>query len=448
MTDSHGSPTVAVVGGGLAGMAAAAALRQRGLHVELFEQRKRLGGRAASFQDPKTGQLIDHCQHVSMGCCTGLADFCRRTGISGCFRRYRRLHLFGPDGKRRNFAASRLLPAPLHLVPGLMRLDYLTCRQRLGIVRTMRRLAREPLHDARHEETIGAWLRRHGQSDRAIERFWSVVLVGALGERVDRASLAAAGKVFVDGFLASRGAWELEVPRLPLGEIFDRRAGTWLAGHGVVLHRGTPVKQIDGDASRATAVVLSDGTRREFDFIVAAVPWRRVRPLFGRAMLAAMPALDGVEEIQPAPITAVHLWFDRPITSLPHAVLVGRLSQWLFGGGRSDRGHYYQVVISASHALVGRDREEVLGQVRHELGEIFPAAGDGQLLHWRVITHPAAVFSVTPGIERFRPAQQTPIANLLLAGDWTATGWPATMEGAVRSGQLAADAVLQALGKG
>jgi hypothetical protein len=153
-----------------------------------------------------------------------------------------------------------------------------------------------------------------------------------------------------------------------------------------------------------------------------------------------------------APITAVHLWFDRPIVRLPHAAIVGRTSQWLFNHGQQGvfagrPGHYYQVVISASHALLGRSREAVLAEVRGDLESIWPDARDAELLHWRAITHRAAVFSVRPDIERLRPPQQTAIPNLFLAGDWTATGWPATMEGAVRSGYLAAEAIARSAGR-
>ena len=467
-------PSVALIGGGLAGLAAAVAASEQGLHVELFERRKYLGGRASSFCDPATGQLVDDGQHASMGCCTNLADFCRRTGIADCFRRYRTPHFFdffGPRGTRYNFAPNGWLPAPLHLAPALMRLGYLTIGERWALGRAMLRLARAKVGAPKAEETIGGWLRRQGQSERSIQLFWSVILVGALSEPLDRISLSAARKVFVDGFLAARTAYELEVPKTRLGEIQGRVAAR-LAERDVAIHLGTPVEQIDGDGRRATGVVLRDGRRREFDFVVVAVPWNRVRALFPDVMLAAVPALEGAKHILPATITTLHLWFDRPITTLPHAVLVGRLGQWVFNhGGRekgtgpicrngpegashkldlspfhSEPGHYYQGVINALHELAGRRREEVVAEVRGDLEATWPQAREARLLHWRLVTRPEAVFSCRPGLERFRPAQQTPIENLMLAGDWTATGWPATMEGAVRSGYLAVEAVLRSLG--
>lgn len=182
--------------------------------------------------------------------------------------------------------------------------------------------------------------------------------------------------------------------------------------------------------------------------MIVAVPWRRVRELF---MLPESPELDyleGVDQIQAAPITGVHLWFDRPITPLPHAVLVGMLSQWVFARGEQRQAStleshecYYQVVISASRQLAGRDRDDVIAEICDDLRRVFPAAHQARLLRSRLVTEQSAVFSVQPGIEQIRPAQRTSISNLALAGDWTSTGWPATMEGAVRSGYLAAEAI-------
>jgi squalene-associated FAD-dependent desaturase len=433
------SPTVAIVGGGLSGLAAAVAAAERGFRVEVFEQAKSLGGRASSFVDSKTGQRIDHCRHVAMGCCASFLDFCRRTGIDDCFERTATLHFFGPEGDRHDFTPSRWLPAPLHLLPGLMRLKYLSLGERWGIIKALHRLKKtginEKLEEKEEEETIGDWLRRHGQSDRALERFWSVVLTSALGESLDHASLAAARKVFLDGFLASRSASDLILPQMTLGEIFNDRLGRWLEDHGVKVHLGASVKVIEGDEKRAHSIVLADGTRREFDVVVLAVHWRMVRMLLAENLLAALPELEKIKQIQPAAITAVHLWFDRPITPLPHAVLIGRLSQWVF-----TRDNYCQVVISASHRLPERGYDEVFEDVCRELNEIF---SKGQmppgLIHGRVTTQPSAVFSMQPNLDRFRPPQKTPIENLVLAGDWTATGWPGTMEGAVRSGFLAAE---------
>jgi squalene-associated FAD-dependent desaturase len=442
------STSVAIVGGGLAGLAAAAALVERGLRVELFEARKKLGGRAGSYVERATGELIDHCQHVAMGCCTNYLDFCRRTGTLGLLARHDRLHFFAPDGHRSDFSPSRWLPPPLHLAGSLLGLKYLSLADKWAISGSMLRLLR--LEDA-HEtdrQTVLAWLRQERQSPAAIERFWQVVLVSALGESLDRASLAAARKVFVDGFLAHRDAAAMYAPTVSLGELYDRRVADWLGQRGAALHLETPVEAIKGNVERVSGIGLNDGSDRDFDFVVLAVPWRRSGELLPPAVAAVVDPQSHFGSLESAPISSVHLWFDRSITELPHAVLVGRLSQWVFARTLKDSNeHYYQVVISASHELAGRDRQAVLDEVLADLRAVFPAAAGVQLVRSRLITEHEAVFSVRPGHAAVRPRQQTAIPNLLLAGDWTATGWPATMEGAVRSGYLAAEAILVQLGR-
>lgn len=458
--------SVAVVGGGLAGMAAAMAAAERGFQVELFERSKTLGGRADSFIDPKVGEPVDFCQHVAMGCCSAFIDFCRRAGIDDCFRRTSTLHFIGPDDRRCDFTPSRWLPCPLHLLPGLAKLKYLSPGERWKIVRTLRKLVgwgeRSKPHQMDeqkrvglaaldppyNDQTIGDWLRLHGQSQRAIDRFWSPVLLGALAETVDHASLAAARKVFRDGFLASRDAGDLLLPRRPLVEIFNDRLGEKLLERGVKLNFNTTVRRIEGDGHLARAVVLDSGERIPFDRFVVAVPWQKVRSLLDDDLLAGIPSLANVDKIPAAAITAVHLWFDRSAVPLRHAVLVDRLSQWVFTERHSGEftGQHCQIVISASHrATKGSGvfiaREELLNHVLGELRAVWPAVGDAKLLHSRVITNPAAVFSCVPGLNEYRPAQKTPIPNLSLAGDWTATGCPGTMESAIRSGELAMEAL-------
>lgn len=450
---SSGAPRVAIVGGGLAGLAAAVRLAEQGFAVELFESRRRLGGRATSFRDPESGDAVDHCQHVSMGCCTNLADFAQRTGIADLFDHARVLHFFAPDGRRYAMAGRRRLPAPLHLAPGLFGLKFLTLGERMAIARAMLKLARLPAEDSPTSPTVAAWLAEQKMPPAAVERFWAVVLTSALGESLDRASIKYARKVFVDGFMANAAGYVMEVPALPLDLLYGERLQSWFRERSVRVRMGTPIVRLERSTSRVLALVDRDGNRHATDHVVLALTWRRALEVLGPELLDKMPDVAAAAEIESAPITGVHLWFDRPITELPHAVLVGQLSQWLFARGSSassenqSREYYYQVVISASRELAGRPREEVIQQIVAELQGVFPAARDAKLLRGRVVTEQEAVFSVKPGADRARPPQQTPIANLTLAGDWTATGWPSTMEGAVRSGYLAAECILDAAGR-
>jgi squalene-associated FAD-dependent desaturase len=445
-------PSVAICGGGLAGMAAAVALTSAGCRVTLFEARRYLGGRASSFRDANSGQWVDLCQHVSMGCCTNLTDFCRRTGIAQLFRRERVLHFFAPNGRRFDLAAARGWPAPLHLAPALWRMKYLSAKERIGIGRALLRLARMPAAGVHAEPTVGEWLARDGQSPAAIERFWSVVLLSALGESLDRAGLSAARKVFVDGFMASREAYVVEVPNVPLTEIYDVALRRWFKDQGVELRAETAIRQVEAAGEGRFEIALPGGGTHVAEAVVIAVPWRQVAALVGPTLAPRLPWLDGAATLDASPISGVHLWFDRPITELAHVVLVGRTSQWVFHRPRlpaneGQPGYYYQVVISAARELGEVGQQETVRTVLGDLCAVFPAACEAQLLSARVITDPQAVFSVGPGSERLRPAQRTAVRGFAVAGDWTATGWPATMEGAVRSGYLAAEAVLTDFGR-
>jgi squalene-associated FAD-dependent desaturase len=446
-------PHVVIVGGGLAGLAAAASLVGRGLRITLLESRPRLGGRASSFTDPVTGEPVDNCQHVSMSCCTNLADFCRRVGAADLFRRDDELVFLSPEGRVSRLKAGAL-PAPLHLAGSFLRANYLTWREKLRVAYGLARLCSG--RDEAPGEPMLDWLRRHGQTARALDRYWAPVLVSALNERLDRMDVGHARKVFLDGFLRTKDGYRLEIPLVPLGDLYGTRLESWLLQSGVTVRLTTGVRTVEGDAEgTVSGVVLRSGETVPADFVVAAVPFDRVADLLGDDLTARVPALTGLESLASSPITGVHLWFDRPVCPFDHVVTLGHTVQWVFNHtaiqgrrpGESDRGEYLQLVVSASYDLLKLDREAVRDLMLAELGEIWPGAREAKLLRWWVVTEHGATFAVRPGVDALRPPQRTPVEGLFLAGDWTSTGWPATMEGAVRSGYLAAEGVLQDLGR-
>ncbi|MFM8414298.1 MAG: hydroxysqualene dehydroxylase HpnE [Planctomycetota bacterium] len=431
-------PRIVIIGGGLAGLAAAAALADSGARVTILESRRRAGGRAASFEDPVAGGLVDACQHVAMGCCTNFLDLCRRAGLGDALRQDRTLWFIGPDDRRAACTPSRRLPAPLHLAPLLLGMRHFTLREKAALALGMLRLARwRPAGGDR--PTALEWLRDVGQPEAVIRLFWQPVIESALGESIDLVDVAAARKVAVDGFLAHREAADLFVPTEPLGTLFGERLVAWLAARGVAVETGRTVTRIERDTTGPVAAVVADGQRVDCEAVILAVPWKAA----ARLVPDIVPPAD--DRFAGSPITAVHLWFDRPCIDLPHAVLVGRVSQWIF---RPDDGPpgYCQVVISASRGLLDGDRERLRDTVVAEVRSAFPAARDARLLDSRIVTDPTAVLSVRPGVDAVRPAARTTVPRVLLAGDWTATGWPSTMEGAVRSGRLAAAAAAEQLG--
>ncbi len=443
---------VVIVGGGLAGLAAAVGLAARGCRVTVVEARPRWGGRASSFVDQTTGETIDNCQHVALGCCTNFLHFCRLMQIDSLLQRESQLWFIGPDGRSSDFAASSWLPAPLHLFPAFLRLKYLSTYEKWRLAWGLRALARvDPAKCG--TEPFSAWLKRHQQPPTLIERFWHVVLVSALSETLDRIDISHARKVFVDAFLRSHSGWEVWIPRGALHDLYGDQLSKSLVSMGVDLRLRAGVQQLTVADGRVRGVTLRDGQPIEADHVVLAVPHHLAVPLLP-ANLKDDAGLRRIEQLEDAPISSVHLWFDRVVLPVPHATLVSRVSQWVFARPASaadakatSGGQYLQVVISASREVDGRPQAEVIQQVVEELAAIWPAVGEATLRHSRIVTEHRAALSVMPGVEALRPPQQTAIPNLQLAGDWTRTGWPSTMEGAVRSGFLAAENILRHCGR-
>ncbi|MFB3814549.1 MAG: hydroxysqualene dehydroxylase HpnE [Terriglobales bacterium] len=480
--------TVAIVGGGLAGLAAGCALTDAGFRVTVFERKPYLGGRASSYEYPGTGEVVDNCQHVLLGCCTNLIDFYRRIGAEHLVRWYDRLTFIEPGGRRSTMATSAL-PPPLHTAPSFLRAAALSWRDKLAIARAlMAMLHRTPTDDGR---SFLEWLRAHGQTEGAIERFWKVVLVSALNEDLDRMSTPAAAMVFRESFLKSVQGGRMGVPRVPLTELYSK-AGDYICAHGGSVELRTPVETVEpiGEASGAAEVwasrpgvrVCAAGKPRMLDYAVMAVPFDVLARLLPQAPEAG-PLRAELARFETSPITGVHLWFDRQVTDLDHAVLLDRTIQWMFhksqiqerspfsvsrsplaqsegayvqrtadskeratgNGERGTENDYLEIVISASKALVNKSRAEVIELTLHELAEFFPAVREAKLVKATVVKEVRATYSPLPGSDVHRPAALTPWPQMFLAGDWTATGWPATMEGAVRSGYLAAEALCRSL---
>jgi squalene-associated FAD-dependent desaturase len=436
-------PRVAIVGGGLAGLATAVALAPHALDLTLFESKPRLGGRASSFNDPATGEAIDLCQHVTMGCCTNFAHLCETLGIRRLLAPQPTLYFMTPDRRVSRFAADRL-PAPLHLGLSFFRLHALSLVEKIRIAYGLLRLRRPIVDDPPFSE----WLARRHQTPQTIDRFWGLVLTSALNESPDRVGVRYARKVFVDGFLTHPRGFEVELPTVPLARLYGAELFDWLGKHSVNVVAGAGVRRFVIEGQQVSSIELRTGEHQTADWFVSAVPFERLLELLPADLLDREPYFGNLRNLTHSPITSVHCWFDRSATDLPHVVLVDCLGQWVFNRGQTADGEYYvQVVVSAARMLRGLGREEVERRIVAELRNLFPPLRDATLKRAKVITDQTATFSAVPGVDRWRPPQTSPLANFFVAGDWTATGWPATMEGAVRSGYLAAEALLRKLGR-
>ncbi|HEY7096013.1 MAG TPA: hydroxysqualene dehydroxylase HpnE [Terriglobales bacterium] len=439
------TPRVAVVGGGLAGLAAGCALAESGLHVTLFEKRPYLGGRASSYEHPGTGEVLDNCQHVLLGCCTNLLEFYERLGVQQKIRWYDQLTFLEPGGRASRIGPS-FLPAPFHTAPAFLKASCLKLKDKIAIATAMAALM--PLIPDDNGETFLSWLHRYGQTDQAINRFWKTILVSALNEDIDRVSVSYAAHVVRESFLKSSAAGKMGVPTVPLTDLYNV-AGDYIASRGGEVRYRSGIESFRTEFER---VRLGTSEREEaFDFAILAVPYDALSRMLPETT-AAEPLRTTLERFDSSPITGIHLWYDRKITDLDHAVLLDRTIQWMFhkskllGRNGEQSGSYLELVVSSSKSLVSKARGEIVDLAVSELGEFFPEARTAKLLKSTVIKEVHATYSPAPGIEVLRPRPETVWPRLFLAGDWTATGWPATMEGAVRSGYLAAQCVARVAG--
>ncbi len=440
-------PTVAIAGAGLAGLAAGCALADAGCQVTIFEKRPYVGGRASSYEHPGTGEVVDNCQHVLLGCCTNLIGLYRRIGAEQKIRWYDRLTFLEPGGRRSNISPS-FLPAPFHNTPSFLAAHSLSLADKLAIARALMSIMRKLPQET--GESFLAWLKWKGQTQRAIDRFWKVVLVSALNEDLDRMSVHYAAQVFRESFLRSAEGGRMGVPNVPLTELYGA-AGEYIRGRGGQVRLRASVESIRPEADGVRLCVNGEEVRS--DFCIAALPF----PALDKALpddATAEPLRAKLRRFETSPITGIHFWFDRQITELDHAVLLDRTIQWMFhksklhaqGSDDAKGGSYVELVVSSSKSMVEKPRNEILELALRELREFFPAARDAQVLKSTVIKEVHATYSALPNSDDYRPGNATAWPRLFLAGDWTASGWPATMEGAVRSGYLAAEALTSRTG--
>jgi squalene-associated FAD-dependent desaturase len=461
------SQSVLVIGGGLAGLSSAVALAEAGWRVCLLEKRPHLGGRATSYTLPD-GSEVDNCQHVTLGCCTNLADFYGRVGAKDKIRFYDRLHFVDAQGQRSIIECSPL-PPPLHLAPSFLLFRSLSFADKRAIGNALLAIARAGGWPPSIEGlTMLEWLERMRQTRAAIERFWRVVLVSALDEELSRTAARYGISVFWKAFLSSREGYRVGIPSVPLANLYEGcREAIVRQGGEVRLRCG--VRQICVNVHRFAGVFLEDGSEMSAEACVLAVPHTAVGGMLPSDLGPSRALRESLRRIKTSPITGVHLWFDRTVMNEPFLTLLDHSTQWIFNkswlcaedetDGRAPRpmdgaipasssGQYLQVVISASYGLVPRSRQEIIDLCLRELAEVLPETREARLLKGTVIKEVDATFSPQPGVDDWRPGQgDSGIENLFLAGDWTRTGWPATMEGAVRSGYLAAGSLLSEFGQ-
>jgi zeta-carotene desaturase len=442
--------TVTVIGGGVAGMSAACALAEVGLRVQLVERRGYLGGRASSYLHPGAGEVIDNCQHVLFGCCTNLAGFYRRIGVADQIHWTSEMTMIEPGGRRSKLGPS-FLPAPLHGLPRLMSAHAFTFADKIAVGRAFGALMLPVSENS--TESLGAWLKRHGQTKGALDRFWRLVIASALNADIDSIALQYAAKVIRELFMNSAFAGSMGMSTVPLSQLYTG-ATDYLTDRGSSVFLNANLESAEWDEESFQWSVNTRNGVLLSDFLVLAMPFEATAKL-----LPNLPPVDGADALaeqlerhEPWPICSVHLWFDREITELDHAVLLDREIHWMYNKGRLQpwrklQGSYVELVVSASRTFAALGREEAIALAVRELGDFFPAVASAKLEKAVLVKEMRATFGVPPGIDAARPTSVSPWQNCFLAGDWTATGWPSTMESAARSGHLAAEAICASMGE-
>ena len=445
VTAEHAAKTITVIGGGVAGMSAACALAEAGFQARLVEQRGYLGGRASSYLHPGVGEIIDNCEHVLFGCCTNLQGFYRRIGVAERIHWTSEMTMIEPGG-RRSVLGPSFLPAPLHGLPKLLLAHAFSLADKIALCRAFSALMMPVPADS--TESLGEWLKRNKQTRGAVDRFWRLVIASALNAEIDEIALPYAAKVIRELFMNSAFAGSMGVSTVPLSELYAR-VTPYLEERGGSVLLNTNVEGAEWDEETLQWRVRTRTDELLSDFVVVALPFEGMAKLLPNLPPAGgADALAGqIERLEHWPICSVHLWFDRPITELEHAVLLDREIHWLYNQSvlQARGGNYIELVVSATRAFAALPRDQAIAQALRELAEFFPIVKEAKVEKVALVKEVRATFGVPPGIDAARPGAVSPWPNLFIAGDWARTGWPSTMESAARSGHLAAEAVCSAI---
>ncbi len=442
---THPGREVVVVGGGLAGISAACHLAERGFRVRLLEKRPYLGGRTYSFVDKELGVEVDNGQHVFMKCCTYYLDLLKKLGVldKTWVQRRLRVNVYDRAGKG-SAIYSAPLPSTLHLLPSLLLYKHLSWREKLAVLwgaLSMMRISEKRLK-ALDDMTFSSWLKGHGQSDRAIAGFWNLITLPTLNDDASDVSAAQAIMVLQQGFFKDPHGADVGYATVGLSNLLFDEAIAFLEQRGGSVMLGHKVECVEGDDEGITGVrVHGQGVLTADAYVVATTP---------RALADLLPVPlrgDGffgrADRLSMSPIVNLHVWFDRKVTDIDFAAYPESELQWVFNKdhGDSANGQHLCVSVSAAHAYIDMPKDELHRFVESELRRAFPEARDAQVTRVVSVKERFATFSPTPGSAAFRLPARTPVPNLFLAGAWTDTGWPSTMESAVRSGVFCADAI-------
>lgn len=436
------SRRVAIIGGGFGGLAAGVSLSERGCEVLLVERRNHLGGRAYSFLDSKTGCIIDNGQHLFMGCYRETIAFLKKIGSLDHLEFQDRLRVDFLEKSGATALACPRLPPPFHLLAGLIRMKGLGLADKLRALNAGRAIR---FSNGIENRTVAQWLHALGQSERINELFWHPLAIATLNESPDTASAQMLLVVLKNAFTGSRFDSSLGISRVGLGDLYTESARHYIESRGGEVRTNAAAQELVIENKEVKAAILKTGEKIEADFFISAVP--------PRAFLEMLPEeiyrseFSQLSRLDSSPIVSINLWFDRPVIEFRFAGLVGARIQWLFNKDliikESKSTNHLALIISAARRFIDLSKEELVEMALEDLGEMVPESRKAKLVHSFVVKEREATLSHTVESDHLRPGSRTSISNLILAGDWIATGLPATIESAVLSGHRAADLVFE-----
>ena len=447
------SDEVLIIGGGFAGLTAGVALADAGQRVRLLEQRPHLGGRAFSFPESNTGSIVDNGQHLFMGCYHQTKRFLETIGTIDRvqFQPVLSVPFLDANGKLTKLACPRL-PAPWHLFLGLLGSDSFAWGEKLGALRMKRAISAKHASNGFRRLTVDKWLASLGQSDSMRRNFWDLICIAAMNEQPSVAAAELFQRVLKLALFSSLEDSRLGIARVGLSECYTEAATNFIVARGGRVELSCGVRNLLVSDGACGGVVLVSGETIPAKTVLSTAPWHKFITLLPDSLLRSEPFFTNILALEPAPIISINLWLDRPVTDLEFAGLRGTTIQWLFNksiifseGGRQAGGarpHYLSLVLSGAHEHIARSKEELLAIAVNDLQKLLPAMSEAKLVHSLVIKERYATFSPAVGVNALRPRAVTPVRGLYLAGDWTDTGLPATIEGAIQSGYTAAQEIL------
>ncbi len=434
------SPDVLIIGGGVAGLSAAVELSSKGHSVLLIEQKQHLGGRTYSFIHPETGDEVDNGQHLMMGCYTATLKYLKTIKALDTLAIQKNLSIiFRKEANRNITLKAAPLPAPLNVLAGLLRLRTLPFSDRLLLIRVgIDLMLKNPdTNQHLHSFSVDQWLDELHQTEKSKKYLWDIIAVGALNDSTEKISAALFAKVLKTAFFGKRKNSSLAFPKYGLTKVVVQPAAEFILQQNGKILLNTGISRIEQSNAKIESVILDNGESVRPSAVISAVPYFDISKIFGSGSAIGVNRID---QFVSSPIVTLHLWFDAHFIKEECVALLDSPLHWVFNKSkiyaRENEGlMYLSIVISGADALVGETKETLAAMAHHELKRLYPAAAVAKIIHSLVIKEKRATFSPKVGIDQIRPSHKTAIDNLFLAGDWTNTKLPATIEGAIQSGQ-------------